>query len=547
MSNSSLTASVSDGGIAAYDINWKVWALWFAAFALLSAVFPRDAVFDIAHYHIHNGWSAQNGRITQDMAPADLHSFLNPIHSLVVWALIERLPGPMVIALLSPVQAALLPLLYAFGARLAVRVSTAIPRSALLICAVAGFLAVANMFTFASIGNDHWGAAAFLAALVLILGRDASPRWRSFAMASALLGAATGMKLTNAIYIPGFAFAVLCLTPSWQARVQRSLVCALFGAVGLILLGGWWAGIMWSEFGNPVFPHLNAVFGHSELGPSEAFRDTRYLPKGWIDALARPFFFAFNTGLIFEFELIDFRFLIAYLTSFSILVWLAIKAVRAVKMPQGTRFIVAFGGAVLITYFGWAGAFSILRYASALWMLAPVWTLVVGLWVFPEMSSARSFRAIIIVACGALILTTSASPNRRVAWTSWSEPYVWTELPDSVEITDSIIVFSALYPTAFTAPAFSQAAWLTHADSHAWSAPALVNYRPFIRQRLADSDAPIFAVMFANDQPNAADLNRLAAKMGLGAQVATCQPMRTGFDLGSEHWVLCPLTRTVSD
>lgn len=529
-------------------ISWRYWLVWFLVFALLSAVWPRDAVFDIAHYHIHNGWSAAHGRLGQDLAPADLHSFLNPIHSLLVWGIIDRVPGPIAVALLSPIQAAILPLLYALGARCASRLNVSLPRSVLAISAATGFLAVANLFTFASIGNDHWGAAAFIAALVLCLDRRGVDRsWRNMALASFLIGAATGMKLTNAVYIPGFASLALILATSWPARIRVALVGAAFGLFGLLLLGGWWAHEMWTQFGNPVYPHLNALFGSPELGPEEPFRDQRYLPGSFFELLIRPFQFSFNTALIFEFALIDLRFLLIYAGMLPLLAWLAWRGLQRQPIAAGARTVLAMSSAVLVTYFSWAAVFSILRYASALWLIAPILFMVLFAWALPKFTEHRQFRAMALILCGALIISTSAAPNRRIPWASWSEPYVWTQLPDGVDIADSVIVFSAHYPTAFTAPAFAEAAWLTHADSHAWSAPALANYRPLIDVRLQQTQAPVFAVLFADTALNAADLQRLARSLGLRAQADECRPMRTGFDIREEHWVLCALQRVAPE
>ena len=38
-------------------VDWKVWAAWMAVFFVFSAIAPRDAHFDAAHYHLQNGWS----------------------------------------------------------------------------------------------------------------------------------------------------------------------------------------------------------------------------------------------------------------------------------------------------------------------------------------------------------------------------------------------------------------------------------------------------------------------------------------------------------
>ena len=52
---------------------------WLIFWSLLNVVTPRDAHFDVLNYHILNGWSGWHGRLTQDLAPADLHSFFNPM------------------------------------------------------------------------------------------------------------------------------------------------------------------------------------------------------------------------------------------------------------------------------------------------------------------------------------------------------------------------------------------------------------------------------------------------------------------------------------
>ena len=96
-------------GFSAYEVNWKLWALWLGLFFVVSAAFPRDAHFDIAHYHLHNGWSILEGRINRDMAPAELHSFLNPLHSAFIWLLVDHLPGPLVNGLLGLIQGLLFP------------------------------------------------------------------------------------------------------------------------------------------------------------------------------------------------------------------------------------------------------------------------------------------------------------------------------------------------------------------------------------------------------------------------------------------------------
>lgn len=70
-----------------------VFGLWVIGFGLISALYPRDISYDVVHYQIHNGWSFLNDRSGVDFAPAEMHSFLNPIWQVFVWFLIESFPG----------------------------------------------------------------------------------------------------------------------------------------------------------------------------------------------------------------------------------------------------------------------------------------------------------------------------------------------------------------------------------------------------------------------------------------------------------------------
>ncbi len=523
-------------------IAWQVWAVWFAIFALYSAFLPRDAGYDIAHYHLHNGWSALNGRMGQDLAPADFHSFVNPVHSMLVWWLIERLPGPIVMALLSPIHSAVLPVLYALGARIMARLELKFDPLVLLIFAMTGYLALGHTLMHASVGNDHWGVLAFLIALVLaIRPPDETINARALLFGSIALGAAVGIKLTNAVYVPGYALFVLVLAPNWTDRAKSAALCAVAGLLGAALLGGWWAWTMWEMFGNPIYPNLSSAFGSSPFSPNDAFRDERYLPANIWDLFLRPFVFSFDTSLIYEFGLIDLRFLVGYLAVACAVAWMIRIAVTDKNWPTGTRLIAALCGGYLATFLFWSEVFSILRYANALWIIGPLLALTITVWAAPRVAQWPRFMPVAILACLALIVSTSASPTRRVAWASWDEPYAWTKLPPEADINGAAILFSAHFPAAFNAPAFEQAAWLSHADSQYWSKPALKNYRPQIEARLAAHQGPVFAVMFWGQTSDSDDLHRMAGEYGYRADESTCMPMQTSFDIDEMHWVLCPL------
>jgi hypothetical protein len=68
----------------------------------------------------------------------------------------------------------------------------------------------------------------------------------------------------------------------------------LGGALGCALAYGAWGWFLWERFGNPFGPFFNDIF-RSPWFPPENPRDTNFLPKGMVQALAYPLFRAFGT------------------------------------------------------------------------------------------------------------------------------------------------------------------------------------------------------------------------------------------------------------
>lgn len=357
-------------GFDRFRVGWKIWAIWFFAFFIISAIVPRDAHFDAAHYHLHNGWSFWAGRLDQDFAPSEMHSFLNPFHSAIVWLLVSTLPGPLAIGLLGLVQAVILPGLYALLARLAWRLDIDVSPAILFAIALACFTSQPMIIMLSSVLNDHWGAATFLFALVLLVPHDREmPGWKALVAGSILVGAGFGMKLTNAVYVVGYAAAVLVIMPGWQARLRACAICAAAGLGAVLLTGGWWAWMMYERFGNPIFPNLNALFD-APLGPDTAFRDEKFLPGSFLEGALRPFWFSFDASPINEQPTRDFRLLAGYLAALAIPVVAGIRW-RSGEAGRQDRALLALSLGFLVTFTAWTAIFSIQRYAMGLYLIGP--------------------------------------------------------------------------------------------------------------------------------------------------------------------------------
>lgn len=412
----------------------------------------------------------------------------------------------------------------------------------MLSIAVAGFLAEAQFGLFGSLRNDAVFAVAFLASLVLLLPRHGgAPGWKNLALAGGLLGLCIGVKLTNGVYALFFAAAALIILPDWRSRFTGALICGVFALAGLLIFGGGWALYLYQTYGNPIFPLLNGLFD-APLGPTEAFRDTRYLPHGPIDVVLRPFLFLFDGELINEHDFFDPRLQLGYLAGAGILVSGAVST--RIRSAPGFRVAAGLSAGLIFMLFGWALVFSIARYVMGAWMIGPLLvTALLALWRPGLLSGGRASLTALAMAV-ALCLITQPSLLRRAPWPSdWSAPYVTATIPAGQTYENSVIAFAGGYPGAFLSPYFPPSARLTHLVPQDWSAPALGNYRAQIRTLVRDPSTDLHVVIVETAEGYFQEtLRRLDEIENVTVDVPACQRIRSSMDTPSVHWEICPAT-----
>lgn len=519
------------------------WIGWVLVFALLAAVFPRDTSYDVAHYQLHNGWAWWDDRAGIDFAPAEMHSFFNPVFNIFSWVLVDNLPGPLVNAIIAIPQALTLPALYILTRALVRLTGSSIPVWMCLLVAASGFWCASQTSLFASVRNDAWGAFAFIAALAICIRPNGNlPGWRSLAAASLLMGLAFGMKVTNACYLLGFAALVVVAAQSHSERAIAVAVCAITGVAGMLITGGvfWWD--LWSNFGNPLFPRLNSFF-ESPYAPTDYPEFQRRTPKGLVEFFIYPFLFTFQSGIIGITRFIDIRFLLSYVLGFVGIALLLRRLFSGGGTAQD-RMLLAFLCAVLVAIFAWLKLFSVTRYMLAAWILGPTILIVVLLLLRPYFLENRTLKLGFAAFLAVLLVTVNPVGLRRAAWTSWDEPYVSAKIPATHSYENAFVIFSGPGPSAFLAPFFPETAIFGHADAQDFSRALLVKYRPRQRAAIASSDRPVFAVI-ATISDVEQTLKDIAADEALLGELSTCEPIETSFDKPDldETWVVCPLER----
>jgi hypothetical protein len=371
----------------------------------------EDVNWDWMNYHEYNVWAVINDRYGIDAMPAGFQTYFNPVVYFPIYYLRHWLPLPYGMMIMGAVHGLNLLLIY-FLVRVLLRQTVTVSAigAAILIAAV-------GPMTLSEVGtsfSDILTALPILAGCVLILSASESNHGR-YVLAGLLIGAAVGLKLTNAVYAIGAAAAVLA-----ASRPHLATLClGIGGAVGALATGGAWSLMLWRELGNPIFPLFNAVFHSPELVPSNIM-DWQFLPRGLLDALAYPFYWLVGDNRSSEYPFRDARFAVA-----AVLIVLGIGRGLVTRTDiftrRDTQFLLFFG----VSYAAWLAVFSIQRYAVALELLcAPLIVLLMARVMAgaPGAIPRRSPRlnaALLVIAVAIALWSQPGDWFRR----PWSNPY----------------------------------------------------------------------------------------------------------------------------
>jgi hypothetical protein len=324
----------------------------------------EDVNWDWQNYHEYNVWAVLHGRYAIDALPAGFQTYFNPTVYFPIYYLRHLLPLPYGMMIMGAVHGLNLLLIYFLCRVLLKEAATVTAIAASILIAAVGPMTLSEVGTSFS---DILTALPIVAGCILILSSEES-RYGRIILAGLLLGAAVGLKLTNAVYALGAAAAVLATTRPLIA----TLCLGLGGTIGAVATGGAWSLMLWRELGNPIFPLFNAVFQSRELVPINIM-DWQFLPRGYLDALAYPFYWLVGDNRSSEHPFRDARFAIA-----TVLILFALGRSLVGRAAIFTRRDVQFLLFFAVSYVTWLGLFSIQRYAIVLELLcAPLIVLLI--------------------------------------------------------------------------------------------------------------------------------------------------------------------------
>ena len=442
-------------------------SICFFASGLFSIYLGQTRNWDLKNYHFYIAYSFLDNRLTYDIAPAQIQSFLNPLLDIPFY-LVTRYLKPIYCGfLVGGLQGINIWVIYKIASLILANLSK-IQRFFLSFAAgLTGYYAAANISEIGTTFHDNITSLFILGAIALILtsiqqnkNQKASISKKRLVASAFLLGCATGLKLTVAIYALSFVFSLLLIGSDWKNRIANTLISSLSVFIGIITTFGFWMVVLWRNFHSPLFPFYNKIF-KSPYYDINNFIDDRFFPRDIYQTVFYPFYFIKRQKLVSEVSFRDIRFAVCYILFVLLIFILYYKWVNRKYGPQEslssfeiqtnlksihTYFIFFFVSSYLL----WQSTFSIYRYIIPLELLAPVFIILIIRYIFPFY---KVFVPLSLITF-ALILATMVPMNwGRV---SWGQDYFNVRIPEIHNIANSTIIMAGYDPLAYIIPFFPE-------------------------------------------------------------------------------------------
>lgn len=419
-------------------------SLFFIAVAVIAL--RQDANWDLRNYHLYTPLAWLDGRLTQDIAPAQLQTWHNPTVDLPFAMMVRAGVGGLPLTLWLAIPSLLA--LY-FALRL---LDTLMPAQRSRTRSwIAGFVIMTGAAMYpgtAAIFNDHIVGMFVLGAL--LWWAQSQGRRGPFATwlpVGLLAGAAAGFKLTGVTYCLGFIAAALVAGPVRQLPARIAALAA-GGIVAVAVCWGPWGWYLWKLHANPLFPYFNQWF----LSPdtiADSWRDARYVPQRLLDLFDPPLRLLRRSRDYSEPLLADPRLLLG-LCALGAWLWLlrpgapARRADAATAEPEAEARATALRWPLLafvaVSYFSWAGFYGIYRYLLPLEVLCSL--LIVG-----AVSALFARKRPVAAMLAAMVLVVVPTKHPNWGRDPFRTPMIAVKFPPLP--AGSVVLTSTEHPVAY--------------------------------------------------------------------------------------------------
>ena len=419
----------------------------------------KDIAWDTLNYHLYLGFSALNDRFGQDYFAASTLSYLNPYAYAPFYAMVGAgLPALMICSIFAAAHSIILWLTFELG--VAVCPSND-GYTRLYAGGCAATLAFMNPILMQQIGScfaDITTAELALGGWLLLAAAVRAPRMSRVIYAGLILGAASALKLSNALAAAS-AFAMLAMLPlAWRGRLRHGFLYGVSLGIGFAVVAAPWSYRLWRIFGNPLFPMFNNVFRSPEFTTDSAGSAFRFIPESLGEALWRPFAMIDPVQMVHE-ELSapDPRYAILLVLVVLLgLRWGFRRVGPASPSPPphpqagSTRILAALGAGLGLNWILWLHVSGNSRYVLAMACVAAA--VVVGLLfrLFELQPKARNYVLAVIFVTQAVQLSMGA--QYRWNGVPWGGRWFNLSVPEKLKTEPSLYLTLGTQTNSFLAP-----------------------------------------------------------------------------------------------
>ena len=458
MADPSMPNTVSD---SARPASWATHAAFLVASSVACLVWSwyagRDLNWDQLNYHFYAAYHFLDGRLERDFMGASIQGYLNPLGYVPFYLMVRaNWPSLLIGSVLALTHSTCLWLIYGISRELIP--AEAPGRIAIIAASVAlAFLAPIYHVELGSSFIDVTTTIPILAGVLLLLicNRSTHVSWLVL-VAGLLMGAATGLKLTNAIFAVAASVFIVLATRPVMARIRDMGIYVAGGFAGFLIVEGAWAYQLFRTFGNPFFPWFNAWFPSPDF-PRFNIEQYRFLTETLADYVLFPVRLLDLTDHVYtESTSPDIR----ILAFFALMAAMGLAFVIRRRQPSdvvhsgrlevtGSRPYIAALAFTLVSYALWLGLSANGRYALAL-----------QLFIGPMIAASavalfRSTRILISVIASILLVQAAVvwvSADRR--WQSANWKATWYDLTVPAALQQRAFLYLSMDPqsAAFLAP-----------------------------------------------------------------------------------------------
>jgi hypothetical protein len=434
--------------------------VYFACVVLALAcnfVFGKDMAWDTLNYHLYVGFSAVNDRFAQDYFAAGPLSYFNPYAYIPFYEMVHAgLPAVVISSIFAAVHSIILWMTFELGVDVCPH-SDVRTRMFAGVCAVS--LAFMNPILMQQIGScfaDITTAELALGGFVILASAVRAPRiWRIIS-AGLILGAASALKLSNALHAIA-AFAMLLMLPlPWSGRIRHCFIYGLSLGMGFVVVSAPWSYRLMRMFGNPMFPIFNNFFRSPEF-TTETSTHLRFIPESFGQALWRPFAMIDPVTMVHE-ELSapDPRYAILVLLSGLFVVrwlWRSTTSQPSSRTPPSrasSRILMALGCSLGVDWILWLHGSGNSRYFLTMACVAGV--VVVGMlfYLFESRAKTRNYFLAIIL----MTQTVQLGMGAEFRWNAapWGGPWFDVLVPEPLKSEPNLYLTLGAQSNSFIAP-----------------------------------------------------------------------------------------------